>query len=88
MEPIPFGEALSIADVALVSRIYAAREEPIKGISARLIADAVQDVEFIEGSNDEIIGVLRQRLKPNDLFITLGAGDVHEISEALAEGAA
>ena len=53
-----------------------------------MIADAVKDVEFIEGSNQEIIRALRQRLKPNDLFITLGAGDVHEISEALAEGAA
>ena len=82
-----FGEALSVADVALVSRIYAAREQPIEGISSELIADAVEQVEFIDGSNDVIIVEMRQRLKPNDLFITLGAGDVHEISEALAGAA-
>ena len=79
-----FGEALAVADVALVSRIYAAREQPIEGVSAQLIADAVEKVEFIDGSNARIVGELRERLKPNDLFITLGAGDVHEISEALA----
>jgi len=80
-----FGESLKVADVALVAPIYAAREEPIEGITARLIADAVEGVEFVEGSNAQIVQKLRQRLKPNDLFITLGAGDVHEISEALAE---
>jgi len=79
-----FGEALAVADVALVSRIYAAREQPLEGISSQLIADAVECVEFIKGSNDAIVAEMRQRLKPNDLFITLGAGDVHEISEALA----
>ena len=80
-----FGESLKVADVALVAPIYAAREEPIEGITARLIADAVEGVEFVEGSNEQIVEKLRQRLRPNDLFVTLGAGDVHEISEALAE---
>jgi UDP-N-acetylmuramate--alanine ligase len=83
-----FGESLKVADVALVSRIYAAREEPIEGISSRLIAEAVEGVEFIQGDNIAIVEQLRKRLKPNDLFITLGAGDVHEISEALAEASA
>ncbi|MDQ6801653.1 MAG: UDP-N-acetylmuramate--L-alanine ligase [Acidobacteriota bacterium] len=78
-----FGEALTVADVALVSRIYAAREQPIEGISSRVIAEAVEGVEFIDGDNAAITAALRGRLKPNDLFVTLGAGDVHEISEAL-----
>jgi len=80
-----FGESLRVADVALVAPIYAAREQPIEGITSRLIADAVEGVEFVEGSNAQIVETLRRRLKPNDLFVTLGAGDVHEISEALAE---
>ena len=80
-----FGESLKVADVALVAPIYAAREQPIEGISARMIADAVDGVEFLEHSNEEIVDELRKRLRPNDLFITLGAGDVYEISEALAE---
>src|SRR5207244_381491 len=79
-----FGESLKVADIALVAPIYAAREQPIEGISARVIAEATEGVEFLERSNEQIVADLRRRLQPNDLFITLGAGDVHEISEALA----
>jgi UDP-N-acetylmuramate--alanine ligase len=81
-----FGEALKVADVALVAPIYAAREKPIEGISSRLIADAVEGVEFIDGDNAVITNLMREFLKPNDLFVTLGAGDVNEISEALVRG--
>ena len=34
----------------------------------------------------EIINELRRRLQPNDVFIAMGAGDVHEIAEALVRG--
>jgi len=83
-----FGESLRVADVALVAPIYAAREKPMEGITSQLIADAAEGVEFLERTNAQIVEELRRRLGPNDLFITLGAGDVHEISEALAEAGA
>jgi len=81
-----FGKALSEADVALVAPIYAAREKPIDGITARLIADAGSGIEFLDRGNTEIVNELRRRLQPNDLFIAMGAGDVHEIAEALVRG--
>ncbi len=81
-----FGESLAVADVALVAPIYAAREKPIEGISARMIAEAAGNVEFLDRSNDEIVNELRRRLQPNDIFITMGAGDVHEVAEALVRG--
>ncbi len=80
-----FGESLRVADVALVAPIYAAREEPIHGITARLIVDAAEGIELIDRSNAGIVDEMKRRLKANDLFITMGAGDVHEIGEALAE---
>ncbi len=83
-----FGQSLRVADVALLAPIYAAREQPIEGITSKVIADATQGIEFLERNNEQIVQELRQRLKPDDLFITLGAGDVHEISQALAEGRA
>jgi UDP-N-acetylmuramate--alanine ligase len=84
-----FGESLGRADVAMVAPIFAARETPIEGISARMIAEAGEGIEFLDRSNDEIVRELRQRLEPNDVFIVMGAGDVHEIAEALVrEGAA
>jgi UDP-N-acetylmuramate--alanine ligase len=83
-----FAESLRVADVALVAPIYAAREEPIEGITGRLISEAADGIEFLEHGNDEIVAELRRRLQPNDLFIAMGAGDVHRIAEALVEGAA
>ena len=81
-----FGESLAVADVALLAPIYAAREKPIEGITARMIADAAAGIEFLDRSNDEIVNELRRRLQPNDIFITMGAGDVHEVAEALVRG--
>jgi len=81
-----FGEALSRADVAIVAPIYAAREKPIEGISARMIADVAGGIEFLDRSNAEIVNELRRRLESNDIFIAMGAGDVHEIAEALVRG--
>ena len=83
-----FAEALRGADVAIVAPIYAAREKPIEGISARLIADSAKGIEFIDRSNNEIFNEMRRRLKPNDIFITMGAGDVHEVAEMLVRGGA
>jgi UDP-N-acetylmuramate--alanine ligase len=83
-----FGQSLATADVAIVAPIYAAREKPIEGISSRMIADAAENIEFLDRSHAEIINELRRRLQPNDVFITMGAGDVHEIAEALVRGAA
>ena len=82
-----FASALRTADVAMVAPIYAAREKPIEGVSARLIADAESGIEFLDRSNSEIFNQLRRRLGPNDIFITMGAGDVHEIAEMLVRGA-
>jgi UDP-N-acetylmuramate--alanine ligase len=81
-----FGEALRLADVPIVAPIYAAREMPMDGISARIIADAVPGIEFLDRSNSQILNEIRRRLGPNDLFITMGAGDIHEVAEQLVRG--
>ena len=81
-----FGESLAIADMPIVTPIYAAREAPVEGVSARLISDAAPRVEFLDRSNSEIVNEMRRRLRPNDIFIAMGAGDVHEIAEQLVRG--
>jgi UDP-N-acetylmuramate--alanine ligase len=83
-----FGEALRIADVPIVTPIYAARETPVDGLSARIISDSVPGIEFLDRSNSEIVNEMRRRLGPKDLFIVMGAGDVHEIAEQLVRGEA
>ena len=81
-----FGESLAAADVPIVSPIYAAREKPVEGISSRMIADAAPGIELLDRSNAQIVSELRRRLEPNDIFIAMGAGDVHEIAEELVRG--
>lgn len=81
-----FASAMKIADMPIVAPIYAAREEPIAGITGRLIADAAEGIEFIDKPNHLIAADLRQRLRPNDIFIAMGAGDVHQIAESLVAG--
>ena len=81
-----FAESLRGADVALVAPIYAAREKPLEGISSRMISERSERIEFLDRSQVEIINELRRRLQPNDVFIAMGAGDVHEIAEALVRG--
>lgn len=81
-----FGEALSTADMAIVAPVYAAREKPIEGVSARMIADSSPGVEFLDRSHAEIYNEMRRRLQPDDIFITMGAGDINEIAEMLVRG--
>ena len=83
-----FGEAMRVADVPIVTPIFAARETPVDGLSARIITDAVPGIEFLDRSNAAIVNEMRRRLGPKDLFIVMGAGDVHEIAEQLVRGEA
>lgn len=80
---LDFAAALALADVPLVAPVYAAREEPVDGVTARLIADATEGIEYLDLGNAGLVEELRGRLEANDLFIVMGAGDVHEIAEAL-----
>lgn len=83
-----FGEALSQADLAWVLPIYPAREEPIEGVDASLIVAAGAGegrVTMLDASLEEATEQLRDRLDGNDVLITMGAGDVHQITETLAE---
>jgi UDP-N-acetylmuramate--alanine ligase len=74
-----FGRALGLADVAVVMDVYAAREDPIPGVTGALVASAVPlppaDVAFVP-SWSAVVGELAHRARPGDLVVTLGAGDV------------
>lgn len=83
-----FAEALADADEAWVSPIYPAREKPIPGVDASTIANAVGGgrVRAIDGTNAEIALKLGGSLDAGAVFVTMGAGDVHEVAEILAGG--
>ena len=83
-----FGAALSAADVVRVLDVYAAREDPVPGVSGALVADAVRsvapdrDVRFIPDSQ-ELLDDLECLVAPGDLVCFIGAGDVNDLGPVL-----
>jgi UDP-N-acetylmuramate--alanine ligase len=90
-----FGEAFDDADVIVVTDVYGAGEAPVPGVSGRLVADAVRrarpDVECrYVPSRTDLIAEVGALLRPGDLCLTLGAGDLTSLPDELiaAAGAA
>lgn len=82
-----FGKALAAADVVFVTGVYPAREDPIEGVTGKLVSEAARtagsdDVTFL--SNSEAFGEIVGRLEPGDVVVTLGAGDIDRLARRLA----
>jgi len=86
-----FGRALSLADEVLVLDVYVAREDPDPQISGELIADAVtlpaHRVRYVP-TLDDALAALHGLVRPGDLVITMGAGDVTGLGPRLLEALA
>ena len=74
-----FGAALGLADEVVVMEVYAAREDPVPGVTGALVANAVplppERVVF-EPSWSAVAGQIVGRVRSGDVVLTLGAGDV------------
>ncbi|HSQ32643.1 MAG TPA: UDP-N-acetylmuramate--L-alanine ligase [Gemmatimonadaceae bacterium] len=88
-----FGVSLSNADRVFLTDIYPAREQPIDGVSATLIADALQVAGGSlawRGRRDDLAGALADAVRSGDVVLTVGAGDITktgpELLERLREG--
>ena len=82
-----FGKALQAADLVFVTSVYAASEDPIEGVSGQTIVDAIHangDTKAVYlpdlSTAHHVVG---NALQYDDLFITLGAGNVHEAGNKL-----
>ncbi len=81
-----FADVLSLADVVILAKIYAAREKDIYGVSSKDILLLLQEkgVEsYYFPTFDEIKKFLRNFSMNDDLLITMGAGDVVNIANDL-----
>jgi len=86
-----FGAALALADLVVVLDVYPARElaEDFPGVTGRLVAAAAADaaagrrVAWLPGF-DEAERFLSAELRPDDLLLTLGAGNVDALGRRLA----
>ncbi len=75
-----FGSAFRDSDVVIINDIYSAGEQPIEGVSAGLILQAMesngQEKVMYLGSREETVNYLAGFVKPGDLILTMGAGNV------------
>ena len=70
-----FADSLSLLDEVILLDIYPAREEPIEGVSSRLIYDHLRPgIEKSLCHKEDLLDTLRN--KKLDVLITLGAGDI------------
>ena len=88
-----FAEALARADAACVTEIYPAREEPLPGVSGRLIVDELallrpgMSIGWAPGLEDAA-RLVAAWARPGDTVITLGAGDVDRAAPLILEALA
>ncbi len=80
-----FTKCFGQADLVFLLDIYGAGEAPITGVNAKKLAAEITqpNAEYFD-SRDQARAELVKVLKSDDIFLTLGAGDVYKIGEELA----
>ena len=84
-----FETAFYGADLVFVTDVYGAGEAPLPGVTAELLADGIRNhghraVHYTGGLETSVEEALAH-LVEDDLFITLGAGNVWQAGETLLE---
>jgi len=95
------GKALASCDLLVVTDVYGAGEDPVPGVTGELVAKAAQSSNPAQsssaGETDEpprvvylperqaLVKFLASELKPGDLCLTLGAGDLTSLPSELME---
>ena len=75
-----FARALSLADLAVVTDVYAAREDPVAGVTGETITrHMAPDVGLFVADRTEAALRVAAHARPGDLVLTVGAGDVTEL---------
>ena len=82
-----FSRAFNLADVLVLTDIYAASEQPIPGVTSEALAQAIREAGhknvFYFQSMQEGIEYLLREARPGDAILTIGAGNVSRASNEL-----
>jgi UDP-N-acetylmuramate--alanine ligase len=84
------GAALVEADVVVVTDVYGAAQEPIPGVTGKLVVEGValaggtSRVVYLPHRSD-VIAFLDREVRAGDLVITMGCGDVWMLGDAVLE---
>jgi UDP-N-acetylmuramate--alanine ligase len=82
--------ALAHADAVCVTDVYPAREQPVAGVTGKLVVDALADLRpglsiGWAPTVEDGVGFLRGRARSGDTVLTLGAGDVDRAASLLVQ---
>ncbi len=83
-----FGYVFEDADELFLTDIYSAREEPIPGVTTEAVLQQLQEHSLAKVRHvprNSLRSTLVAFLRPHDVVVTIGAGDVTAISRELAE---
>ncbi len=84
-----FGAAFLETDILIITDIYPAGEAPIAGVSSALIINAIEEhnpgrPQIVHQSDfNQITDYILEIVKPGDVIITLGAGNIWQIGETI-----
>ncbi len=77
-----FKDALSLADIVLLADVYAAREDNVYGVDMRRMAEEIAGAVYL-GSFERIAAYIREIVRPGDIVLTVGAGDIWKVNRLL-----
>lgn len=84
-----FVKVLSQVDELFLLDVYSAGEDLIQGADSRALARSIRSRGKVDpilvDPDDNLANVLRDKLQPNDLLITQGAGSVGSLSQRLVD---
>lgn len=81
-----FGDSFNDSDLTIITDIYPAGEDPVPGVSGKLIVDSIlrknprKQVVYLPRKN-LIKDLLSDILKKGDLVLTMGAGDISVVGD-------
>ena len=84
-----FAQCFQAADQVYVLDIYPASEKPIPGVTAQRLLERMAELGFTRGryahSEQDVIHAILEDLRRGDLILTVGAGSVWRIGDALGD---
>lgn len=85
-----FSSCFNRADKVALTPIYAAGESPIEGIDSKYLAGQVvahghRSVDVLE-AKEEAVAWLKANVRPKDLILVMGAGDISKMTTPILEG--
>ncbi len=84
------GESLVEADVVVVTDVYGADQDPIPGVTGKLVVDGISEksprkrVAYLPHRSD-VVRFLEREVREGDLVVTMGCGDVWMLGDAALE---